>query len=142
MDERLEELRSIYVFGKEPALKGSRECLKHLDRALRWLWSAQYVECRSMVFDQYAVHEIIFEESLPEHFQRIADRYCFGLSYSSARFIGERLFEEIICGSAVMSVAGKYFGHAWSRDVFEKMGVRKNRETKKLFSDTQRTVHA
>ena len=143
VDERLENLLEMFC-SDEPAVNASRAFLIALRFVLITLWNAKKVRCRNMIFDQYAVRDILCNEILPEHIQRMLNRFGIRDFVQRRNLVAMMLFEEIICGSAVMSIAGDYYGHTWSaaKERHSSSEVNLYRKTEKLFSDTQRTVHA
>ena len=142
VDERLEKLLNVFC-SEEPAVPcviAPRGMIKII---LLTLWYSSYVRVRDMVFDHYAVRDILYKNILPEHVRNVFERYSFR-DLLHREFAAQALLEEIICGSAVMSIAGDYYGHAWSaeKERHSSSEVNLYRKTEKLFSDTQRTVHA
>ena len=106
MDERLEELNEILFDGVDPALK-AHPAIRHLMKnVLSVLWNAPFMNCRGMCFDTVAVRE---------HVQRTVGRFRVYDMVNRPLSVAEELFDEIICGSAVMEFAGEYCGHAWRR---------------------------
>ena len=134
MDERLEELNEILFDEEKPALNAHPAIRYLMKTVLSVLWNAPYLTCRGMCFDTVAVRKIVFLNILPEHVQRTVGRFRVYDLMNRPLSVAEELFDEIICGSAVMEFAGEYCGHAWRRNsdrtrrASEVIADRKNRK--------------
>ena len=138
MDNELEELTCVLL----SSLRASDKVKESMKNALRNLWYCSYIECRDHVYDQIAIQNTIRTKVLPEHLQRIVNRYYVNERMPLSILIPYKLFNEIVCGDAVFECAADNVGHTWSKDVFMKSEVSAHSKDKILLPDSKRHIHA
>lgn len=118
-DERLNELKKLYFSGEPCDRKyiGSELCAVFLS-ALETLWSAEYFIISDYVYDREGIQATMTNDMSVSNLNSVFNSCNPDGRVPNKYVIAQRIFADIIFHNALLSHAGKYCGHTFSRDVF------------------------